>query len=826
MLTAHKTYGLNGDIVSQSLRDHCEKTAEYAGAMLSMFPYTTYFCGVGHDMGKAKKEFQVYLDTVFAQPEKSAVLRGTVNHTFAFVIWILEHSVPNPNDGIYHICQEILAYVVGAHHGLFDLYDTKGCFGLAHRLEYDRAALHYEESVTSFYQNVMPKEQLDDLFDKALSELYVFLKQMSDDDDRFVVYFNVSMLCRLLLSALVYGDRMDTMLFRFQESGKYPIDACGWKEACAFFENKLAKFQVDLPLTKENETHLNNHQLQIETNRVRQDISDQCLDASARRCGIYRLNVPTGGGKTLASFRYALHHAQLFKKKRIIIVQPRLSILHQNVEVIRNYYVQPERVLEHHSDVVNGERSTSESLSEYELLTTGWDSPVIFTTTVQFLNVLFSGQMSAVGRLAALTDSVIVLDEIQDIPRKMTYMFNQALNFLSAYCNCTVVLCSATQPSFDEVKYPLQYAASADLVQLSEDQKQLFLRTEIIDKTDAVPNGMSIDDLGLFCKDLLAGVSSLMCICNTRKQAKRLYDDLVNRDLQGTLILHISNNMCKAHINDVLNQSRVILKNITDGISEQRFVLVATQIPEAGVDVSFAVVIRCLAGLDNVVQSDGRCNRSWEYGIGRTYIVQLNADAERVQFLPDIKVRQDTMLDILRTPQYAKDLLSDETINQYYKKLFKNCDELGYPHGRHETLFGLLNNDQRRLPTSKFYLGTPFDEIGRAFRVIDNATFDIIVPYGSYKDKVKQLQQALESDRFNLRRIHGLVNDLKLCVVSVYDNQLKILQSSGVLYSYSDAGVYILDESAYSEETGLLVPSGKNDCATIFKGDVYESISK
>ncbi len=62
-------------------------------------------------------------------------------------------------------------------------------------------------------------------------------------------------------------------------------------------------------------------------NRVRNAISIQCLEASGREPGIYRLNVPTGGGKTLCTLRYALAHAEKYNKKRIIFIIPLLSVL-------------------------------------------------------------------------------------------------------------------------------------------------------------------------------------------------------------------------------------------------------------------------------------------------------------------------------------------------------------------------------------------------------------------------------------------------------------------------------------------------------------------
>ncbi len=98
---------------------------------------------------------------------------------------------------------------------------------------------------------------------------------------------------------------------------------------------------------------------------------------------------------------------------------------------------------------------TIEELHDYDLMKDRWTAPVIITTLVQILEILFGGKSSSIARMRALCDAVIIFDEVQSVPVHSLALFNSALNFLTEICQTTVILCSATQPEFDQLKkYP------------------------------------------------------------------------------------------------------------------------------------------------------------------------------------------------------------------------------------------------------------------------------------------------------------------------------------------------------------------------------------
>ena len=782
-MIAHITKDKNGTPVVQSLKEHSAAAAEYAsGICIPRLRKASYFGGIIHDLGKAKEEYDEYIQAVYEFPEKAKELRGTVNHTFAAVIWILEHG--DFDDPCERIAKEILAFCVGAHHGLFDLLDINGKFGLQHRLEYDKSQIHYEEAVQNFYHEVIAEHELLKLYDDAIHEVAEFIQQLIEDNRGSLeyVYFDISVLCRLLLSAIVYGDHRDTAEFMLQ-SKEPDMPAREWDDACDFIEEKISQFAATKPI-----------------DIVRGNISKQCYAAATRKPGIYQLDVPTGGGKTISGLRYGVRHAQIYEKKRIIYASSHLTIIKQNADVWRKYFYNPEHILESHSSVVNeNSRLGGDNISIGELLAESWDTSVIMTTFVQILNALFSGKMTAIGRMSALCNSVIILDEVQNLPAKFTYMFNRTVNFLKNYCNCTVVMCSATQPCFDDVKVPLHYEEEPALVSLSEQQKSVFVRTEIIDKTS--PSGMSFQDLASFCSDIIETSSSLLAICNTRNQAKALYDIVANTAAAN--VMHISNNMCKEHVNAVLEQAINCLHELIAGRSSEKLLLVSTQIPEAGVEISFENTVRALAGLDNIIQSDGRCNRSNEYNLGHTYIINFNQNAEKSQYLPDIYAKQSAMYAVLRNEQYAHDLRAQGTIDYYYSCFFQNVkNELGFRHGE-TTLFQLLNNE-RTIPNDEYDLCIPFQEVSESCEVIEGDTFNIIVPYGKHIGQYKALKSTLEKHPDNIGLIHRLLKELKHNVVSVYENQMQNLIDSGHVHSYMDGTICLLDANVYSDKTGIM----------------------
>lgn len=338
----------------QTAQAHCRKAAEYAAAALRQVRLACLaaLAGLLHDMGKFKEAYRLYLR--LAAAGDPAAVRGSVNHTFAAVRFLLQRYHKQGGDPIRNLTAELLACAVGAHHGLFDCIDDRRRCGFLHRLEQED--IDYEESLTNYLAQCADLEELDALFAQAAAEVGRCMEKLQplvQDEYGVEGDFYFGLLMRLLLSAVIEGDRRDTA--EFMNHMTYPAFADGearaamWDTLLARMEQKLGEFSCDTDIA-----------------RARQQISEQCRAFAAQPGSVYRLNVPTGAGKTLSSLRYALAHAKIWNRSRIIFTSPLLSILEQNAQVIRKYVGDDRLILEHHSNVIHT-KETAERLDELEL---------------------------------------------------------------------------------------------------------------------------------------------------------------------------------------------------------------------------------------------------------------------------------------------------------------------------------------------------------------------------------------------------------------------------------------------------------------------------
>ena len=796
MLIAH--IRANGD--SQSVKAHCQNTADIAANILTDTELKSagYLAGLLHDMGKCTKAFNDYItDSFLGKPVK----KGSVVHTFAGVRYLMEHFHHESSFSFADIACELIAYAVGAHHGLFDAVDDRGYSGFKYRLENHQE--HYGEAVENYCRECADPKTIESYFEKAQQEITACLHKamnLAKNDDfgkaNQELYFYLGLLARLLLSAIIEGDREDTAAFMRGDDSKRRLaqeELPPWKEILHRLENHIASLASDTPI-----------------GIARQNISNQCRAFYDCPAGLYRLNVPTGGGKTLSAMRFAAAHAMKKGKRRIIYVAPLISILEQNADVIRKAVGNPDWVLEHHSNVIYEQEDTAE-LKEQELLLENWDAPIIVTTLVQLLNTIFLYKTSNIRRFHALTNSVIILDEVQTVPTNMLSLFNLAMNFLAGICNTTVLLCSATQPCLEKTEHAMVISPETPVV-LSDAMRLTFARTEI-----KIADKMQWAEIPQFIREQMENCQSLLVICNKKGEAEQLFSQLND---SACKCFHLSASMCMAHRRNVLTEMYASLEDSRQG--EGKTLCISTQVIEAGVDISFESVIRLSAGMDSIVQAAGRCNRNGESS-ERAKVFIVDCMDEKLTMLKEIQAGKEATESLLYAYQkdserFGNDLASDTSIEYYYQRLYSEMNETkGYQDYTiyfsknkkdQATLLDLLGQNRKFASNKSFphKLGQSFKTASENFTVFDNDSTDVIVPY---RDGKKIIQELIEMDfSKDLKKAQALVRQAKQFTVSLYDYTKK--QLDDLLIPVAGGAMLALREGFYNEHTGIVIQTQDN----------------
>lgn len=787
MHSAHIAIAPNGAAQRvQTCAEHSRAAAELARRSLEPcgLGAAGYLAGLLHDCGKFTDEFDAYLDRAV---RGEAVHKGSVIHTFAGVSDLLEHFHSHDGRLVFSdIAAETLAAGVGSHHSLMDLWDERHQDGFEHRRkrqpEYDRRA------IAAFHEECAGEEEVRRLFEQADAEIQRFYRgRLVRVGREKEVYFALGLLVRLVTSAVVDADRTDTRCF-MQNLPRPEILRPMWAECAARINARIAAFPHDTPIQK-----------------ARRVFSDACALAADRKPGLYRLDLPTGGGKTLAALRFAALHAQKNGLRRIIYVAPLLSIIEQNAKVIREAVGDTVSVLEHHSDLLRDSLPDEES-ARLELLQETWDAQVVITTFVQLLNTLFLGKMSSVRRFHCLCESVILIDEVQSLPPKLLSMFDIAVNFLTVCCGATIVLCSATQPAFEKAERRMLPCERLIGESVLRQYVPLFRRTLIRDA-----GSFSVAELAERAAELLNASDSLLIVCNTKREAAELFQALLLQT--EAKVVHLSAGMCMAHRKQALDEVNRALER------REKLICVSTQLIEAGVDVSFGAVIRLTAGLDSIVQSAGRCNRHGEREEPQpVWICRLKG--ERLGSLSEIQQAQNALNVLLeefrRSPErYSHDLTSDAAIGDYYAALYRGMARgaQDYPvHG--QTLFELLSTNAQFAPedASGYYLKQAFRTAGEWFEVFDSANESVLVPYQEGEALVEQLNEPRA--RYDLAYVEDILQRAKPYTVSLPARQIERMAQRGMIYTLLDGRISVLNARYYDNRLGI---REENDSCSILE---------
>lgn len=774
---------IRSDGVTHSLNSHLEGTALLAEKLGKKIGINNimFLTGLLHDIGKASSIFQEYLYKAFN--DQKSVRRGEVNHSSAGGKYIFDDYYKN--DKIQKLTALLISTAIFSHHGQFDIISPNGENIFNNRL-FPKKEIEYKE-VIKYAEKLRKEFNLEEYFNNAYKECSNIFSKTYEisrlmDNRKDTAFFLLSCFQRIILSILIDADYTDTNMFMNENSQEKSNDYESWSDLEKKVIKKISQLDINSPI-----------------NVLRKELSDTCYKFSECSTGIYCLPIPTGGGKTITSLRYAISHAKKFSKSRIIYVAPYLSILEQNANVYRNILDNDDLILEHHSNVI---LSDYESDELYRYLIDTWDRPIILTTMVQFLNVLFSGNMQNIRRMHQLANSIIIFDEIQSLPINIISMFNSMMNFLCKICNTTIILSSATQPLLGDVERKILYSEPVNMIKNVGLISSKFKRTDIIPITEK----FNIEKMSNFISEKIEEVDSLLVILNTKKTVRQLYERIKSY-ITNVNIYQLTTFMCAEHRKDILGEIKKYL-------GRKKIICISTQLIEAGVDISFHCVIRSLAGLDSIAQAAGRCNRNGEIdGFGKVFVI--NYLEEDLSKLLDIKNAQNqaekVIYNYLQNPaMYDNDLISPKAIEAFYKfYFFDRKNEMDYQVNKYMSLYDLLSLNTQGKKAYEDIIGTSPDinliqaykTAGEYFEVIGSKTIGLLVPYKEGKAYIEKIKKSndLKEIKDNLRRMQRYT-------VNLYQNSQIIqdlISRHAIDNSVLDGSILILHDSFYNDEYGV-----------------------
>lgn len=526
-LAAH-TPNCNGDW--HELVTHLRAVAELAARFGAKFGAAdaAHLLGLTHDLAKANPAFQERLDRLYQK--------------------LAAASVPHAYEGAAAMAGilDILAVCVQGHHSrMRDALESEA------RLDSGNEAAERAAMELAAVMDIQPIE----LPDWALAS--------GRTGEMFV---------RMCFSCLIDADRLDSEAFGEPNAprGGYPKIA----SYADFLRAHVGRFsRDDRPVTK-----------------VRRNVQRWCQRSAACPPGFFRLTVPTGGGKTLASLRFALEHAERFGLERVVVAIPFTSIIEQTAEIYASIFGEANVLAHHSAEPVVKDEEEEEYDERRKNASENWDIPLVVTTNVRLFDSLFGNTPGQCRRLHNLARAVIVLDEPQSLPADLLEPCLDALAWLVQHAGSTVVFCTATQPAYETLEnLPAVLRGAREIVprperhfrglgRVSYEYVGTLTHDEVAERLRREPQGL--------------------CVLNSRKDSLAVF-----RALNDDKALYLSTLLCADHRREVIAE---IKRRLSQG---ENIRVVSTQVIESGVDVDFPFGMRAMGPMEALVQTAGRVNR-------------------------------------------------------------------------------------------------------------------------------------------------------------------------------------------------------------------------
>lgn len=605
---------------NKKLENHLKNVADFSYDVFNfleienkeLFSNISFLIGLTHDFAKSTSFFQTYLS--------DHTKKENTQHSFLsaiFTYYVVKNYLDKNNINFESNLSIISYIVVLAHHGnlkditKLDDYNEKKINSkmVLKQIEDlkssdDNLSKFYDDFEIDFFRFF---DEFDEISEEITDELLIFSFEGNIDNYFYILLF---------YSSLLNADKMDASESKRINRENIPGDIVD-----IFKKNNLRDSKDNINKTREEAYQ------EVNGNILNMDLNERILS----------IELPTGIGKTFTGVSAALKlkeriNNELNFNPRIIYSLPFLTIVDQNSDTISSILNESNLkgsnfLLNHnHLSDMNYKSNDLEeyNISNSKILIEGWNSEIIVTTFIQFFYSIISNKNKSLRKFHNITNSIILLDEIQSLPYKYWKIINLFFKKLAYEYNCWIILMTATQP----------YIFKENEIKSLVDNVEYYFN-----KFDRVNYNFNLDSQNFedFKKEFVDKISNdskndYLVVLNTINSSKELYEfikdyysvmdyDIYLDDCNGICyigddiqLIYLSNNIIPKHRLEKINAIKE---------SHRQSIVISTQLIEAGVDIDVDIIYRDLAPLDSLVQTAGRCNRSGNKEKGVVNVVSL-----------------------------------------------------------------------------------------------------------------------------------------------------------------------------------------------------------
>lgn len=605
---------------NKKLENHLKNVADFSYDVFNfleienkeLFSNISFLIGLTHDFAKSTSFFQTYLS--------DHTKKENTQHSFLsaiFTYYVVKNYLDKNNINFESNLSIISYIVVLAHHGnlkditKLDDYNEKKINSkmVLKQIEDlkssdDNLSKFYDDFEIDFFRFF---DEFDEISEEITDELLIFSFEGNIDNYFYILLF---------YSSLLDADKMDASESKRINRENIPGDIVD-----IFKKNNLRDSKDNINKTREEAYQ------EVNGNILNMDLNERILS----------IELPTGIGKTFTGVSAALKlkeriNNELNFNPRIIYSLPFLTIVDQNSDTISSILNESSLngsnfLLNHnHLSDMNYKSNDLENydISNSKILIESWNSEIIVTTFIQFFYSIISNKNKSLRKFHNITNSIILLDEIQSLPYKYWKIINLFFKKLAYEYNCWIILMTATQP----------YIFKENEIKSLVDNVDYYFN-----KFDRVNYNFNLDSQNFedFKKEFVDKISNdskndYLVVLNTINSSKELYEfikdyysvmdyDIYLDDCNGICyigddiqLIYLSNNIIPKHRLEKINAIKE---------SNRQSIVISTQLIEAGVDIDVDIIYRDLAPLDSLVQTAGRCNRSGNKEKGIVNVISL-----------------------------------------------------------------------------------------------------------------------------------------------------------------------------------------------------------